>query len=576
MRRQLAACLAATALLPAGPAQAEGRIFYVDFASGNDSADGLSPSTAWKRGPWDSQSTGVARRLQIRPGDTFRFRGGVRYRGEMSPRGVGTAEAPVLFDGSAWGTTRAILDGSEPLQGIRRCTSAADCLESPHWRSLWRADLPATARWTDWLFVDDQAYQPAQYPSLSMDESDDVSKFLSVPLSELAALQAGLIRQPLPAGLAAGTPVLALWVQGNMIAYTEDVQVSAAGLSFAGASWVNGKLNPYTNRDNRFSIVNAPMMVNRPGLFALSPRHGVALFWPHATLTAATPRASIGTGRMAFNVGGLDGAVIRGFSIANFAAKPGDFASGTVILSNSSVDRLTVQDNAFRSIVNLANGMGAVHLVGGSNLAVRRNSFALMPATSAIVLDKVTGPALVQCNRIADIGRTGVRLNNAVAVQVLGNDIRRLNGVHGNGISAYNDVRDILIAGNVVVETLRPLTVHGTSSPVFSHGTPGVRVRNNIFVSTSADAAAVTSYGKTPQFELSGNFLSGPRFAMRLNGSEQGFSASGNTLVGGVNVADRTPLFDAGANVSLAVDGNGALLTQEKSTAVVAPAHCTA
>ncbi len=577
MNRQTAALLAAAtafAVWGAAPAAAEGRIYYIDFQSGDDAADGKSAATAWKRGPWDSASTGAARRLAIQPGDQFRFRGGVRYRGQMAPRGIGTEERPIVFDGSSWGLSRAIFDGSEPLTGIRRCTSAADCLQSPHWKNLWRADVPATANWTDWIFVGDQPLQPAQYPSLSMDESDDVSKFLNIPLADLAALQAGSIRHALPSGLESGTPVLALWNQGNIIAYTADVQVSAGGLQFAGAGWINGSLNPYTNRDNKFSIINSPLMVNRPGLFAMSPKHGVAIFWPEATLAPRAPQASIGAGRMAFNVGGLDGAVIRGFSFANFAARPKNFASGTAILSNSSVDRLTIADNAFRGIVNLGNGMGAVHLVGGSNLTVRRNQFQQLPATSAIVIDNAPGPALVQCNRIVSIGRTGIRLNNAVAARVLGNDIRGLNGIHGNGISAYNDVRDVVIAGNVVVDTLRPLTVHGTTTQKFSHGTPGVRVSNNVFISTSGDAAAITSYGKTPNFIVERNFLSAPRFALRLNGSETGFSATGNTLVGGVNVASKAQMFDPAANTLHAVEGNGALLTAQRTGATVAPAEC--
>lgn len=576
MNRHTAALLAAATAFAtlAAPALAQGRIFFVDFQSGDDAADGKSAATAWKRGPWDSASTGAARRLAILPGDQFRFRGGVRYRGQMAPRGIGTADNPIVFDGSSWGITRAIFDGSEPLSGIRRCTSAADCLQSPHWKNLWRADVPATASWTDWIFVGDQPLQPAQYPSLSTDESDDVSKFLNIPLAELAALQAGSIRHALPAGLEAGTPVLALWNQGNIIAYTTDVRVSAGGLQFAGADWINGSLNPYTNRDNKFSILNSPQMVNRPGLFAMSPKHGVAIFWPEASAAARVPQASIGAGRMAFNVGGLDGAVIRGFSFANFAAKPKNFASGTAILSNSNVDRLTIADNGFRGIVNLGNGMGAVHLVGGSNLSVRRNQFQRMPATSAIVIDNAPGPVLVQCNKIADIGRTGIRLNNAVAARVLGNDIRGLNGIHGNGISAYNDVRDVVIAGNVVVDTLRPLTVHGTTTQKFSHGTPGVRVSGNVFISTSGDAAAITSYGKTPNFIVERNFLSAPRFAMRLNGSETGFAATGNTLVGGVNVASQAQMFDAAANIQHAVDGNGALLTAARSGATVPVSEC--
>lgn len=574
MNRHTALLLAAAATLGAAPTVAQDRIFYIDNQSGDDAADGRSPATAWKRGPWDVASTGAARRLAIQPGDSFRFKGGVRYRGQMAPRGVGTAEKPILFDGSAWGPQRAIMDGSEPLSGVRRCLSAVDCLQSPHWKNLWRAAVPATASWTDWLFVGDQPMQPAQYPSLSTDESDDVSRFLTVPLSDLAALQAGNIRHPLPAGLAAGSPVLALWAQPNVIAYTSDVQVGSGGLLFAGASWINGSLNPYTNRDNKFSIVNAPLMVNRPGLFAMSPRDGLVIFWPEASLAARTPQASIGSGRMAFNVGGLDGALIRGFSFTSFAAKPKNFASGTTILSNSNVDRLSIVDNSFRGIVNLGNGMGAVHLVGASGLNVRRNHFQRLPATSAIVIDNTPGPVLVQCNKIASIGRTGIRLNNAVAARILGNDIRGLNGIHGNGISAYNDVRDVVIAGNVVVDTLRPLTVHGTTTQKFSHGTPGVRVSNNVFISTSADAAAITSYGKTPNFVVERNFLSAPRFAMRLNGTEAGFAATGNTLVGGVTVASQAPMFDFGANIQHDVNGNGAQLTADRARSAIAPTEC--
>ena len=573
-RRHAAALMAATALMAAAPADAQGRTFYIDFQGGDDSADGRSPATAWKRGPWDSQSAGAARRLAIQPGDSFRFKGGVRYRGTMAPRGAGTAANPILFDGSSWGLSRAIFDGSEPLSSVRRCTSAADCLGSPHWKNLWRGAVPATARWTDWIFVGDQPLQPAQYPSLTMDESDDVSKFLTIPRAELAQLQAGAIRHALPAGLDAGTPVLALWVKPNEIAYTQDVQFAGAGLQFAGAQWMNGSLNPYLDRDNKFSILNAPMMVNRPGLFAMSPKHGIAIFWPEGAATARTPQASIGGGRIALNINSLDHAVIRGFSFANFAARPKNYASGTAILANMATEGLRIEDNAFRGIVNLANRMGALSIANASNLVVRRNQFQRLPATSAIVVDNAPGPVLIQCNKIADIGRTGIRHSNVVGSRILGNDIRGLNGIHGNGITAYNDVRDVLIAGNVVVDTLRPLTVNGSATPRFTHGTPGVRARDNILISTSRDGAAVTSYGRTLGLVVEDNFLSAPRFAIRLNGSETGFDATGNTLVGGVNVADRSSMFDASANTQHAVDGNGAVLTAERRLNAVAPSEC--
>ena len=129
-RRYITVFLASAATLMATPAWAE-RIFYIDFDNGNDAADGLSPATAWKRAPGDSKAESKPKATKLQAGDTLRFRGGVRYRGSILVRTKGTKENPIVLDGSAWGSAKAVIDGSDPLPMPTRCRSAAECLDAP-------------------------------------------------------------------------------------------------------------------------------------------------------------------------------------------------------------------------------------------------------------------------------------------------------------------------------------------------------------------------------------------------------------------------------------------------------------
>jgi hypothetical protein len=569
-----AASVAALSLLIAAPAAAQApRVFHVDHQAGDDTADGLSPATAWKHAPGDARSTGVARLLVLQPGDVVRFRAGVRYRGSFTPRAQGTAEAPVILEGGSPGGLGAIIDGSEPLANVRRCTSAADCLGNPAWASLWRADLPATARFDDWLFVNDRPLQMAQYPALPAESADDPSRYAAVPRAQLAPLLAGTILHPLPPAYGEGLPVLALWVQPNQLAYTTDVRVSAGGLSFAGAQWQNASFKPYPDRDNRFSLLNVPALVNRPGLFALSPGDGVALFWPPA---GGTPRVSTGGRRLGINLARAGYTVVRGFSFVNFAGREAGKQAGSAILANGKAPGIAIRDNSFASFVNITSSSAAVHTLGQQGLDIARNRLAAMPFTAGIIVDNTRGGVTVRCNSLADIGRTGIRFNNVANGEIRGNSLTRINGPHGNGISAYNDSRNVLIADNVVTASARPLTVHGASTPFHDEaaGTPAVTVRNNVLISTNAAGGALTSYGRTPNFRVEGNFLAAPRFALKLAGSESGFSATDNRLVGSVSVSNRAPMFDAGANQMHDPEGNGVQLVADMAGARAPAGAC--
>lgn len=92
--------------------------YYIDFAGGSDSNDGLSRSTPWKRHPY---MKGSATRYTHANGDRFVFKGGVTWDSSCFPLVVaagGSAQAgsdyygtdTTWFSGSAW--SRPVWDGA--------------------------------------------------------------------------------------------------------------------------------------------------------------------------------------------------------------------------------------------------------------------------------------------------------------------------------------------------------------------------------------------------------------------------------------------------------------------------------
>ncbi len=579
--RLFATVAASIAFASALPAAAQNRIYYVDFDSGNDAADGLSPATAWKHAPGDALGTDNPKKLKLQPGDHVRFKGGVRYRGQLSPKAPGTEENPIVYDGSSWGSTRAIIDGSTALSGVRPCASATDCLGSTQWKNLWRADLPAGSSWSDYLFVNDQVFQLGQYPSLSKLDADNPHQYLVIPKAELARLNAGRINHALPAGFDKGTPLLALWVQPNLIGLAEGIRVSTGGVDFVGAKWVGANFNPYTNRDEYFSLMNLPDQVNRPGLFASSPKDGVAIFWPMPAGVRAVagqapaPAVSIGSHRMGITISATTNFVIRGFSFTNFAGIPGNYSSGSAIYGWGAATGLVIADNSIRSVVNIG-GRSVISLLGSQNLRIERNQISDTPWTRGIVLDNSIGPSVIRCNTLTETGSTAIRLLNVANSEVVGNMVSRVKSIHGNGITAYLDIRNVRISGNVVTDTARPVTLQGIGSgtPYFSEGTPGTLVTDNVLMGGDGINGAITSYGTTPNLVIRNNFLHALPNALKVSGTETGLVATGNQLVGGLLQPKASQLLSPVGNTFHESDGNGSLLIRQMQRAKPPAGYC--
>jgi len=93
----------------------------------NDTNDGLSAATAWKHAPGDPNATVNPVSVNLLPGDTVLFKGGVKYRGGIriagpsiggyyNQRANGTVNNPIKLIGDQWPGlvgTKAIIDGSQ-------------------------------------------------------------------------------------------------------------------------------------------------------------------------------------------------------------------------------------------------------------------------------------------------------------------------------------------------------------------------------------------------------------------------------------------------------------------------------
>jgi hypothetical protein len=116
--------MAAAVVLAAGSLRAA--TYYVDFASGSDESNGLSPRTAFQHCPGDPAAAGKAKGTALAPGDGARFKGGVEYRGTVVVPWSGAEGKPIVYDGNAgggFGAGMAIIQGAEPLTGWKKAAS---------------------------------------------------------------------------------------------------------------------------------------------------------------------------------------------------------------------------------------------------------------------------------------------------------------------------------------------------------------------------------------------------------------------------------------------------------------------
>ena len=518
------AALLLLASLGAACAPAGGATYYVDWNGGSDGRSGASPDTAWKHAPGDAEATGRPAAASLAPGDKVVFRAGVPYRGSIAIRWSGTEEAPITYTGLGWGEGMGIIDGSDPVTAARPCASAADCGGAAQWQKLWRIEFtPPTATSRSVLFGKDGLYWRSQLPTPSDPfYPDDRREFAVTPLASLATLQAGRLKNADLAAAARGgggkEMELAFWIFGNAVRRTPVTSVDGDALVFSADD-----MRFYDNRDGAVALVDSFAGLTGPGTFlTLSP--GVILAWPRPDETAST--LSIGTGRSGIDFRNMRHIRIDGLHFRYFVAAPGQQRAGMPVGTYvAGSEHVWIRGSRFESM-SLESGAGAVRVTATRGLRLLSSRIENIQFGSGIRTASRNSDLNVQGNVFRRLGRTAITYFSVQGGEISGNFLADIRGIHGNAITTYLANRDILIAGNCVVNASRPLTFHGDKTPEIPNN---IIIRDNIFVSTADGQGAISSWGAdTNGVTISGNIALGNRIGILLNQRDSNIVVTGN------------------------------------------------
>lgn len=502
----VAGLLAAVLFGTNGHAGTQGdRVFHVDYENGDDSRSGLSLALAWKHAPGDPAAGGAALETRLQAGDRVVFAAGVTYRGTIAVRAEGTADKPIVFEGAPGG--RAVIDGSDPAD-TRRCTSAQMCGGAANWQQLVLVSAATPLGDHAALFTPAGSLRPAQTP----DPQSDFYRHEPADMVEVDGRQLEQGRVDLPrslhAGIAPGAS-LALWVKPNLVKERPITRIEGTSVFFDRTD-----LEFYDDRPSRIAIVNSLPALDRPGEYVVLPGGRSAV----AMLPQGAETVSIATGRGGFDLTRAAYVTIRNLSFANMTDGGRQFG-GIAIFSNMRNNRgIAIEGNSFRHMV-MPVGQGPIILRGVNDVVVRDNLIEDVVLGSGMRITRPSSGILVSGNTIRRIGRTGIMIMGATDALVTHNLIEDARGVHGNGISAYQQNRNVRFVENTVLDAERPVTFHASTSD--KAGEPALSFVRNILIASDGGTASLINWGGSAKdVAIVGNILLGGRYGLRMNASD--------------------------------------------------------
>ncbi len=442
---QAGAVMVATGTPPALPAL-PAITRYVAPETGNDSNDGLTPSTPWLYPPGDSRATHGFTPVA---GQHIAFKGGERYTGNCG------AVSGVIYSGNAWGTGRCIFDGSAPVT-VRLPVDAADAGGHPDWASgnirvaEWTPDglpfrttlldpsgamvlAPALRNPEHWMRSDVDRYPGLTYTGLDGAELRDSFQITSATVAAACTGEDGRGQ---------------LWIrlEGNSYTQRTVTGVSGSVTSFDSTAW--GSV-PYSDSNQRVMLFNCVKHVTQPGDYAVLS-DGKAIFRSRGSLAVrrAIPDTNLAT-QPALNLSGRSNVEVRGFLFRGFSNRD-------IFRSGSAASGWLVRGNVFEWC-ELWGGACA-NLSGVTSATVSQNRFRYFTHLSNCITG--AGPGNVfEWNVMHGLNATATRLfSDDDGVVCRFNIITDANGIHGNAISPYQNQGNITVSYNAVIDCMRPLT----------------------------------------------------------------------------------------------------------------------
>lgn len=429
--------------------------YYIDYAHGDDAAAGTSEAAAWKHAPGDDQATGEARSAELVPGDIIRLAGGVTYRGSIRVPASGDPGKAITYRGDGWGKGKAIIDGSAPFGGPwTRCVSADQLRGNANFKHIYYTEAPPGYRFTDGTYENSEFIYPAQDPTPSDPfHYDRIDQLRTIPHDDPAVSQTeSSITDPRhftqdDPGYYDGVWVL-VWHRPNVTRLYK-----ATGFDPATHTIRHEKIDGtgiYDDRDTFYALLNHPVGLSEPGQYWFDAASGRFYVWPRQG-TPADNEYSVVALETGINAGGRQHVAIEGFVVQKFVfgIRAGEGDTSDIVIRNNDVRNLK------------ANDKYAIH-AGGTDMKVIGNRVTDCQRAVGILANGKD--VVIRGNTVRRTSRQGIWLMGAEHCMIIGNTVEDINGTHANGISVYLFSKNVLIAGNRILDTHSALTYHGNGN----------------------------------------------------------------------------------------------------------------
>lgn len=506
--------------------------YYVDFEGGNDANDGLSKESAWKHAPGDLQAEGNPAAIGLQPGATILFKGGVVYRGSIRISADGTSENPITFSGHGWGAGRAIIDGSEVLEGTwTRCESQQACAGNPDWQQIYSIPAPQGTTFFNTLFEEDEFLWFSQDPNPEDPFYYDRHHEYRIIPEKAPAITITRTSITDPRYFTQSDPnywdgaYVAVWRIPNVVVVKEVTGFDPATQTIFFED-LGGDL--YTDRDEYYSVLNHLSLIDRPGEYTHNSNQHRIYLWPLKGSDPSSHEYTYAERRVGLDIYGQSHLVIEGFQIQKFFGDQAEHGMGVAIRNTRTggdpeVD-IIIRENVVTKLRSMA-GAGAIGLNDVHGVLIEKNEVIDNQRNIGIIA--APEDIIVRDNYISRCSRQGIWFMRVRNGQIINNIVEDIRGAHANGISVYLDSANILVANNQVYNAPSPFTFSGTENltvinNIFDGGNGNNNVNewgrdsrgviaflNNVLVRNNRNAALLIGSGGAERYVIANNIIDG-------------------------------------------------------------------
>jgi len=391
-------------------------------------------------------------------GQTVAAREG-RYHEEIVPQRGGNETAGYITYRSYPGE-KVSIDGSVSLNGWTKCSSQSECFGNPNWSNVYYTSVPKYMYPEGIiLYEKDRIAKVAMYPDqtdyLYIDQVSEFKTFdrngtcsnISIKDPEY------LTSENLPYF---NQSYIAVWQGNNAVNFKKILNFDPANneVFFDQIYCVDSY--------NEYAIINNILALSRPGEFYLHnfSTDAKIYYWPYESINNKITYSDLGYG---FNLRGNAYIIIEGFEIKKMASGPGvSRFQGEGIASylgaSGTYSNRIIKDNVLYGLK-----ASAITLSYCSNCLVENNTIYDVYGRGIIVTGSWAGNkyiynSSINKNYLSKIQSTAIDYYAAIDSNITNNIVANCSGQHGNGITVYENSTNVLIKGNRIYNTTRPMT----------------------------------------------------------------------------------------------------------------------